>query len=109
MLETLLGSVSKERVLMYLVARKNGYSREIAKFFETDLTPIQKQLKNLENANILVSHTVGRTRVFSLNPRYPFYQEISNLIEKAIQFLHESEKDKLLVFRTRPRRTGKEL
>ena len=108
MLEILLGSVNKERVLLYLVARKSGYSREIARFYETDLTPIQSQLRNLENANILASQTVGKTRVYSLNPRYPFNKELTNLLEKVIYFLPDDEKQKLLVFRARPRRAGKE-
>ena len=109
MLETLLGSINKERVLIYLVGRKSGYAREIARYYETDFTPIQCQLRNLENANILVSQTLGKTRVYYLNPRYPFIKELTGLIDKAIYFLPDDEKQKLLVFRTRPRRTGKEL
>jgi len=109
MIEVLLGSVNKERVLIYLVARKSGYAREIARYYESELTPIQSQLRNLENANILASQTLGKTRVYSLNPRYPFTKELVNLIEKAIYFLPDEEKQKLTVYRTRPRRTGKEI
>ena len=109
MLETLLGSVNKEKVLIYIVGRKSGYAREIARYFDTDFTPIQSQLRNLENANIMVSQTVGKTRVYSLNPRYPFIKELSNLVDKAIQFLPDDERQRLMVFRARPRRAGKEL
>ena len=109
MLETLLGSVSKEKVLIYIVGRKSGYASEVARYYDTDFTPIQSQLRNLENANILVSKTVGKTRVYTLNPRYPFIKELSNLIDKAIQFLPDGERQKLMVFRARPRRAGKEI
>jgi len=37
MLEAILGSVSRERVLIFLYAREEGYAREIARFFDTDL------------------------------------------------------------------------
>ena len=37
MLEPLLGSTNAERVLLFLLARSEGYASEIARFFETDL------------------------------------------------------------------------
>jgi len=40
-LEYLFNSVSKEKVLLYLVARESGYAREIAKYFNLELSPIQ--------------------------------------------------------------------
>mgnify|MGYP003631347776 CR=1 len=56
MLEGILGNINKERVLVYLVARGDGYPREIAAFFDTSLTPIQKQAEKLEAAGVLYSH-----------------------------------------------------
>ena len=44
MLVPILGSLSSERVLIFILTRREGYAREIARFFETDLDPIQKQL-----------------------------------------------------------------
>ena len=41
MLETLLGSKSCERVLLFILARDEGYSREIARFFDVDYRPIR--------------------------------------------------------------------
>jgi len=55
MLEPLLGSVNRERVLSFLYARGEGYALEIARFFETDLDPIQKQLEQLEAGGVLYS------------------------------------------------------
>ena len=55
MLEPLLGSVNKERVLIFLLARDESYATEIARFFETDLYGIQNQLDWLEAGGILVS------------------------------------------------------
>jgi predicted transcriptional regulator len=109
MLEYILGSKSKERVLLYISVRKQGYAREIANFYNTELTPIQNQLNKLEIGGILVNQLVGKTKVFSLNPRYPFIKELLALLEKAVEFLPEEEKSELLIYRKRPRRTGKPL
>ena len=43
-----LGSSNRERVLLYLNFRKEGYAREISRYFRTDLTPVQKQLETRE-------------------------------------------------------------
>ena len=109
MLEGLLGSKSKEQVLIFLSARNEGYAREISNFFDTSLSPIQGQLDKLENFGILYSKYLGRTKLFYLNPRYPFYKELKKLLDKSISFLPDDEKEKLLIVRKRPRRTGKPL
>jgi hypothetical protein len=109
MLEYLLGSKSKERVLIYLAVRKEGFAREIARFYNTELTPIQNQLINLEIGGILVNKSVGKTKVFSFNPRYPFLKELIQFLEKAIEFLPDEDKNELKIYRKRPRRTGKPL
>jgi len=109
MLESILGSVSSERVLLFICARKEGYAREIARFYETDLAPIQKQLDKLELAGALASRTAGRTRLYSFNPRYAFLKELLPLLDKAISFLPPDDKERLVMVRRRPRRKGKPL
>ena len=109
MLEPLLGSMSREKVLFYLQIRKEGYAREISRFFKIDLAPIQKQLERLENGGVLYSRTEGRTRLYGLNPRYPFLSELRALLDKAIAFYPVEEREKLTMMRTRPRRKGKPL
>lgn len=97
MLEPVLGSASSERVLIFILARGKGYATEIARFFATDLSPIQKQLDKLELGGVLVSHTAGRTRFYEFNPRYPFFKELKGLLEKALSFYPEKERDSLLI------------
>ena len=109
MLKSLFGSVNRERVLIYILARGEGYAREMARFFETDLLGIQRQLENLENGGVLYSRQVGRTRLYSFNPRYPFLPELRSLLEKAISFYPEDMREKLLMARMRPRRKDKPL
>ncbi|MDD5287127.1 MAG: winged helix-turn-helix domain-containing protein [Desulfuromonadaceae bacterium] len=109
MLEPLLGSISSERVLVFLAAREEGYAREIASFFATSLTPIQKQLDKLEAGGVLVSRTAGRTRLYTFNPRYPFLGELTAILDKAISFYDQDLQARLLLNRRRPRRKGKPL
>jgi hypothetical protein len=107
MLESLLGSLARERVLLFLFARNEGYAREIARFYDTDLDPIQKQLERLEFGTIVYSRSAGRTRLYTLNPRYPFLNELKSLLDKALSFYSAQDKEKLLMARKRPRRTKK--
>lgn len=107
MLESLFGSKSRERVLIFLQAREEGYAREIARFFNTDYYPIYDQLGKLENSGVIVSQSVGRTIIFQFNPRYALLKELSALLEKAISFYPDDVQEQLLRNRRRPRRRGK--
>lgn len=109
MLEAIVGSTSAERVLFFLVARGDGYAAEIARLFETDLSPIQKQLERMERDGLLVNRRVGRARVYSFNPRYPFSNELTELVSKAIDLSPEALQQKLVLDRRRPRKKNKPL
>ena len=109
MLESLLGSVNRERVLLFIYAREEGYPRDIARFFSTDLSPVQRQLDVLERGGILASRLVGRTRLYTFNTRYPLLSEVRALLGKALSFCPQDEQDRLLLSRQRPRRAGKPL
>jgi DNA-binding transcriptional ArsR family regulator len=107
MLAPILGSVNAERVLIYLAARDEGYGREIARFFGADPDSIQKQLVKFEAGGILISRELGRTVTYQFNPRYPFLAELKDLVEKAIRFYPEEERERLNMPGQRPRRRGK--
>jgi hypothetical protein len=109
MLEPLLGTKNKERALLFIYAREEGYPRQIARFFNTDLKAIQNQLDNLESGGVLYSRLKGRTRLYLFNPRYAFLSELKNLLEKALSFYPDEEREALLLVRKRPRRREKPL
>lgn len=109
MIEVLLGSKNAERVLIYIFAREEGYPREIARFFNTDLKSIQNQLDKLEAGGVLVSREVGRTRPYVFNPRYSFLNELKALLKKAFSFYSAKEQEELMMNRRRPRARGKDL
>jgi predicted transcriptional regulator len=107
MLEALLGSAKKENVLIFIECRGKGYAREIAKFYNIPLTPVQSQLKNLEAGGVIYGVYEGKTLIYRFNPRYPFIAELRTLLNKVIEFYPEEIKRELLYDRKRPRRTGK--
>ena len=109
MFEAILGNTSKERVLIYLNVREQGYARDIAHLFNTSVTPIQKQLEALEEQNVLYSQPQGRTLLYGLDPRYSLINELRSLLEKALTFYPPEEQERLLMNRRRPRRKGKPL
>ena len=47
MLEALLGTKNRELTLQYLLVFKEGYAREMAKYFDVSLPSIQNQLRHL--------------------------------------------------------------
>jgi len=56
-----------------------------------------------------VSRSVGRTRQFEINPRYPFLRELKSLLDRALTFYSAEERERLVMNRRRPRRAGKPL
>ncbi len=109
MLEGIIGSKSREQVLVYIATREEGYAREIARFFETGMGQVREQLDKLENSGVLVSKMAGRTRIYQFNPRYALMDELKALLEKAVEFYPEKIREELLMNRHRPRRKGKPL
>ena len=109
MLQALLGSTTRERVLMFILARERGYGTEISQFYDVDVAPVQKQLERLETGGVLVCERVGRTRVYSFNPRFPFRTEVLALLSKVLNFYPAEVRSRLVVNRRRPRRAGKPL
>lgn len=109
MLDRLLGSVNKERVLIYLAARERGHPREIARFFQITHFQVQKAIESLEVAGVLVSRPVGRAREYQFNPRYPALAELRALVNRALELYPAELRAQLLLARTRPRRKGKPL
>ena len=105
----LLGSLNKERALIFLAARERGYSRQIARFFQAPLNPVQKALEKLEAAGVVVSRVVGSTREYAFNPRYAARRELAALLDRALSLYPAELREQLLMIRTRPRRKGKPL
>lgn len=107
MLSILFGSPLREKILLYLMECEEGYSLELSKNFKASLFAVQSQLRNLEEAGILASRTVGKTRLYTINPRYFLRAELEAMLKKDFQALPEEEVRAYYRPRKRPRRAGK--
>jgi hypothetical protein len=96
-------------VLLFVAERGSGYGREIADFWDRSVYGIQRQLEKLESGGVLIGTAVGRTRVYTWNPRWPFIAELQDMLNKAIPLLPDQERQRLQTGRRRPRRRGKPL
>ena len=68
---------------------------------------VQRQLRRLEVAGILVSRTVGRSRVFEFNTRIPSVRNLRVFLASELDLLPESDVRAYYRQRQRPRRMGK--
>ena len=91
MLSILFGSALREKILLYLAECGEAYSSELARNFQANLFAVQSQLRRLEDAGILVSRSIGKTRVYSFNPRYFLLKELTSLLQKNFRSLPEEE------------------
>jgi hypothetical protein len=108
-LEGLFGNATAEKVLLYIGVNESAYAKQMADALETPLSVVQKQLRRLELSGVLVSRLIGRTRVFSINPRFAVAVEVRALLKRAFSLLPPSERLPFESARTRPRMTGKPL
>jgi len=109
MLKPILRTRETEWVLLFIASRGAGYGQQIADFFGANLRSVQRQLEQLEAGGVLASRRVGRTRLFSMNPRYPFREQLMALVAEAKRFYPLELVEALDFQRRRPRRTGKPL
>ncbi len=109
MLEGLFGNVMIEKILFFLSVYGEGYPLGMARVFGVPVNRIQQQLKRLENGGVVASRLVGKVRLYTFNPRFPFLKELTELVARAYEFVPEKEKDIYFRLRTRPRRAGKPL
>lgn len=106
-LKGILRAESQEKILIYLLARDAGYGKAIAEFFSVSTNSIQKQLLRLEEDGVVVCEAIGATRMYRLNKRYPFLSPLTALLEKALSAYPSELTKRLMIERTRPRKTGK--
>lgn len=108
-LDALFGSRSAARTLLFLQNYGEGHARRIASTFEVSHMAIQRQLHRLEAEGILVSREVGRTRVFTWNPRSATVRNLRRFLESELERLPKEVTQQYFRQRQRPRRSGKEL
>lgn len=108
-LEAIFGNRTAAAVLLYLENYGSGHASGIARECGIAVSVVQDQLRRLEAAGVLVSRTVGRTRVFEFNPRNPSANRLRAFLAAELKGLPDQIAKKYFRERRRPRRTGKTL
>jgi DNA-binding transcriptional ArsR family regulator len=100
------GSLTRTRVLVALSLLGASYQRELSRLLNTSPSVVQKALSSLEGDGLVSGRLVGRTRTYSMNPRYFARTELDAFVRRV------AEGDTQLragtaELRRRPRRAGK--
>lgn len=100
------GSETRTRVLLALCLLEESYAREIARLLGSPLAGVQLALRSLERDGLVAARSVGRTRVFQIDPRYLAHGELMRFLKRLTE--PEAElRATVEQLRRRPRRTGK--
>jgi hypothetical protein len=107
MLEGIFGNKTAEKILLHLFHYGESHASGIARDFNIALNPVVNQLNRFELSGVLISKEVGRSRIYSFNPKSPLTKPLKGLVEVAYESIPLSERQKLFQTRRRPRRKGK--
>lgn len=107
MLDKILGSEVAMKIMLHLVHYSEIYPTAVAKDYGISLGAVQRQFSRFEDAGVLVSKLVGKTRVYMFNKKSKAAMIVYELAKVYYDGL--SLKDKELIFskRRRPRRPNK--
>lgn len=108
-LEAVFGNRTAAAVLLFLENYGSGHANRMARTYDIPVYSVQKQLQKLEAAGVLVSRTVGRTRVFEFNARNPMTARLRQFLAAELKALPRSITTEYFRERQRPRRSGKPL
>ena len=102
------GSFARSRVLLSLQLLVESYPRELARFLDLSLSSVQKALQSLEKDGLVAARSVGRTRVYRLNPRAFARRELQRYLVRLLE-PEAGLRARAASLRRRPRRSGKPL
>ncbi len=100
------GGQVRTQTLLGLQLLDESYARELSRVLNRALAGVQMALRGLERDGLVAARTVGRTRLYRLNPRYFAREELRRYLAR----LAEPERDirqRAAALRRRPRQTGK--
>jgi hypothetical protein len=86
MLELLISSASRRRVLVYLLNNqdKEFHLRELSRNIGEPAPIIKRELDRLEQIGFVLSWSVGNRRNFKVNKNFLLLPELKSLVDKSI-------------------------
>lgn len=109
MLDKLFGNETLSLILLNLYHYGEIYSAMVEKNTGIASRPILNQLNKMEEAGYFVSRSVGRTRLYTFNPKNPAVKHIKAILEITYSNMSIEMKEKMFSERMRPRAKGKEV
>ena len=100
------GGLTRTRVLLALVLLPESYPRELARILGSANSGVQQALRSLEKDGLVAGRSVGRTRLFCLDPRYFAARELLSYLNRLAS-AEPALRESAAAMRRRPRRTGK--
>jgi DNA-binding transcriptional ArsR family regulator len=79
------GSLTRTRVLVALSLLGASYQRELSRLLNTSPSVVQKALSSLEGDGLISGRLVGRTRTYSMNPRYFARTELGAFVRRVAE------------------------
>jgi hypothetical protein len=107
MLKELFRSKIAEEVLLYLYHYGEIYPSGIARDYNKAVSPYQNQLTRFEDAGLLISKLVGKTRVYIFNKKNPLVIPFFKMIKMVYDSIPIEDKEKIFPKRRKPRRKHK--
>ena len=102
------GSRTRTRVLAGLELLGESYPRELARVLGAGLSAVQKAVRSLERDSLIVGRTMGRTRLYGINPGFYAVGELRSLARRVADADIELQ-ECVRGLRRRPRMRGKPL
>ena len=102
------GSLTRTRILLALALLPESHPRELARILGGALSGVQLAVRSLEKDGLIAGRSVGRTRVFRLDPRYFAARDLLSYL-RTLAAAEPQIRERVAALRQRPRVTGKPL
>jgi hypothetical protein len=107
MIDGILGNKTAETIMLHIYHYGESHASGVVNDLGTSLTATRGQLSRFEQAGVLVSKQVGRTTLYSFNPKSPFTKPLKELVRVAYDSIPLKQRELMFKKRRRPRRKGK--
>jgi len=102
------GGQARTRVLVSIRLLESSFPRELSRLLSVPVSAASRALAGLERDGLVVGRLIGRSRVYTLNPRYFAKQELESYLLRLSDADAELRK-RTAQLRRRPRWAGKPL
>ena len=102
------GGLTRTRVLIALRLLASSYPRELARTLGAPVSGVRKALRSLERDGLVAGRSVGRTRVYQLNPTYFARETLQGYLSRLAE-ADPDTRERVSRLRRRPRQAGKPL